>query len=112
MNAPEAFFPLRLPEGSTALIARDHVVEVEVPSEFAPNGEWSFGDTVRVEVVMQGGAIHAGAIQLEQYMGHERVLDHLNRSTDPFLLLKRDAGLILLNRRRISLVRPLDDAAA
>jgi hypothetical protein len=110
MNSSEPFFPLRLPDGETLLISKSHVLTVHVDREFAASVEWAFGDRVSVEVAMQGGATHHGHLQVEHYVGHARVLDYLNRGSEPFVLLLRETEVLLLNRRHIAYVRPVDDA--
>jgi hypothetical protein len=112
MNAPEQFFPFRLADGTTVLIAKEHVLAVDVPHDHVPASSWTFGETALVEVVMQEGSTHRGVLQIEHFAGHERVLDHLNRVADVFLALQRPDGMTLVNRFRIVLVRPLDDGAA
>jgi hypothetical protein len=112
MNAPEAFFPLRLPAGDTLLVAKTHVMSVIVPREFASHGSLEFGELTRVEVEMAGGAMHEGQLLVENFVSGARVLDHLNHNSERFLSLFREDGVWLLNRSHIATVRPLDDAAA
>ena len=109
MNSVDPFFPLRRDDGSTVIISKDHVLTVDFPPEYA--SDWRFGDLARIEVVMQGGQVHEGEIALEHHIGHARVLDHMNRVQEPFLLLQRDGAVTLLNRTHIAYVHPLDDAA-
>jgi len=111
MNSSEPFFPLRRTDGHTLLVSKDHVLAVDVPQEFTAKG-WTYGGRARVEVIMQGGATHHGELHLEQSVGQPRVLDHMNRRGEPFVVLQRDDGVTLLNRHHIAYVRPLDDAAA
>jgi len=112
MNAPDPFFPFRRDDGATILVAKHHVLTVEVDREFAPSSDWSYGEKATVEVVMQGGSVHRGEFSLEHYLGHARVLDHMNRYTEPFVILQQGAGVTLLNRQHIAYIHPLDDAAA
>jgi hypothetical protein len=112
MNASERFFPLRLEDGETLLIAKTHVVSAMVPHKFAAGLSWEFADRVRVVVEMHGGLSHEGLLIVESVVSGARVLDHLNHQDETFVSLSRDDGVWLLNRAHIAYVRPLDDAAA
>ena len=110
MNSPDRFFPLRRDDGSTVIIAKDHVLSLDVPPEYASAVNARYGDVVRIEVVMEGGQMHEGEIALEHHVGHERVLDHLNMLHDAFIMLQRDNVVTLINRSHIAYVHPLDAA--
>jgi hypothetical protein len=112
MNAPDPFFPFRRDDGTTILVAKHHVLTMTVDREFAPSSEWTYGERATVEVVMYGGAMHRGDLSLEHYVGHARVLDHMNRYAEPFVMLQQERGVSLLNRQHIAYIHPLDDAAA
>lgn len=112
MNASEPFFPLRLADGDTLLIAKTNVMSVTVPHKFAAGSSWEFGDRVRVIVEMHGGATHDGMLMVESFVSGARVLDHLNHLDEPFFSLYRDDGVWLINRSHIAFIRPFDDAAA
>lgn len=112
MNAAESFFPLRLQDGETLLIAKTHVQCVVVPREFATAANWEFGERSRVEVEMSGGSTYEGELMVEHFVSGARVLDHLNHNSERFVSLYRDDGVWLLNRAHIAYVRPRDDATA
>jgi hypothetical protein len=107
MNAADAFFPLRISSGETLLVQKDRVREVQL--EQVPVEEtWSIGVPHNVEITMRGGAVHTGMILIEPMTGRSRVLDYLNRCGDRFLILHTDDGCVLLNRRYIDYVRPVE----
>ena len=106
LNAPEPFFPIATMKGRTLLLSKDHVRELFVAREDTDDAEWEFGTMADVDVVMQGGSRHVGAILIQQSSGRQRVLDHLNRLQERFLPLRKEEGLVLLNRALIAHVSP------
>ena len=108
LNAAEPFFPIATMKGRTLLLSKDHVRELFVAREDADDTEWEFGIAAEVDVVMQGGSRHMGTILIQQSSGRQRVLDHLNRLQSRFLPLRRDEGLVLLNRALIAHVSPTE----
>jgi hypothetical protein len=114
MNGSEPFFPLRVDDGQTLLVAKSHVLSLTVPREFAAaaTSNWTYAERARVEVAMDGGSTHEGVLLVEHYVSGARVLDHLNHLDEPFMLLHSEKDVRLLNRAHIVYVRQLDDAAA
>lgn len=105
LNGAEPYFPIATMKGNTLLVAKEQVRELFVAREDADEAEWEFGTPAEVEVMMQGGAAHAGTILVQQVSGRRRVLDYLNRFTDRFVALYKDDGIVLLNCARIAHVR-------
>jgi len=102
LNAAEPYFPIATMKGRTLLLAKDHVRELFVAREDADESEWEFGTPAEVDVVMQGGSRHVGTILIHQTTGRQRVLDYLNRLHDRFLALRKEEGIVLLNRALIA----------
>ena len=109
LNGDEPFFPLALSEDETVLVAKDQVVEVSI--DIDPNE--SFEDEMLsrptvIEVRLISGATHAGAIFMQLPLERSRLLDFLNRDAQRFLTLHGTERRLLINRRVIERVRPLD----
>ena len=109
LNAAEPFFPLALSDEETVLVAKEQVVEVSVAvdPQDAVDYEMLARPTV-IEVRLTNGATHAGAIFLQLPLERPRLLDFLNRDTLRFLTLHGTERCLLINRRVIERVRPLD----
>ncbi len=111
LNSDEPFFPLALSDDETVLIAKEQVVEVSIA--FDPNDSFeaeteSLSRPTVIEVRLINGATHAGAIFLQLPLERPRLLDFLNRDTARFLTLHGTERRLLINRRVIERVRPLD----
>ena len=109
LNGDDPFFPLAISDDETVLIAKEQVVEVSVafdPDE-EPENESLSRPTV-IEVRLISGATHAGAIFLQLPLERPRLLDFLNRDTQRFVTLHGTERRLLINRRVIERVRPLD----
>jgi hypothetical protein len=109
-NAETPFFPLELENSEVILVAKERVAEV------AAN---RFGDasdapgeppvpTALLQIVLVGGEVRLGAIQLEARPDRARVLDYLNALKSRFLTLYTSKEARLINRSLIDRVRPLD----
>ena len=107
LNSAEPFFPLVTSSGEVFLVAKERVREVE-SRDPSPADEWQIGAPATIEVSLTGGALHTGNVYLESLSGRTRVLDYLNRVGERFVLLYTEHGTVLLNRRFIERVRPLD----
>jgi hypothetical protein len=112
MNAPDAFFPLRLQSGSTLLVAKAKVRDVQVGPDHAADPDWTLGTPAEVCVTLEGGTTYTGVLLLPHAAGRGRVLDALNRDGQRFLTLHQDDGLVLVNRAQIVHVRHMDDGPA
>jgi hypothetical protein len=109
LNGDEPFFPLALSENETVLIAKEQVVEVSLA--FDPHDAVEYEMLARptvIEVRLVNGATHAGAIFLQLPLERPRLLDFLNRDVQRFLTLHGTERRLLINRRVIERVRPLD----
>jgi hypothetical protein len=109
LNADEPFFPLALSDEETVLVAKEQVMEVSVA--FDPHDAVEYEMLSRptvIEVRLTNGATHAGAIFLQLPLERPRLLDFLNRDTLRFLTLHGSERRLLINRRVIERVRPLD----
>ena len=109
LNGEEPFFPLALPDGETVLVAKEQVVEVSIAFDAADGFEnESLSRPTVIEVQLISGATHAGAIFLQLPLERPRLLDFLNRDAQRFLTLHGTERRLLINRRVIERVRPLD----
>ena len=109
LNGDEPFFPLALSEEETVLIAKEQVIEVSLA--FDPHDAVEYEMLARptvIEVRLVNGATHAGAIFLQLPLERPRLLDFLNRDVQRFLTLHGTERRLLINRRVIERVRPLD----
>lgn len=109
LNADEPFFPLAISGEDTVLVAKEQVVVVELAFEAGDDAEEeSFSRPTVIEVRLINGATHAGAIFLQLPSERPRLLDFLNRDTQRFVTLHSTERRLLINRRVIERVRPLD----
>jgi hypothetical protein len=109
INGDEPFFPLLLQDGSTLLIAKEHVMELEMEHDPVTDPENEMlARAANVELTLSGGATRSGAVFLEVPFDRPRLLDFMNRFTDRFISLHTEQGVSLVNRRLVELVRPLD----
>ncbi len=113
VNGEEPFFPLLLQDGSTLLVAKEHVMELEMTHgaehEDGTDPEHEMlARAANVELTLSGGATRSGAVFLEVPFDRPRLLDFMNRFTDRFISLHTEQGVTLVNRRLVELVRPLD----
>jgi hypothetical protein len=110
-NAPTPFFPLELENSEVILVAKQRVAEVaanrgddtaELPMRGPPI------PSALLQVVLVGGEMRVGSIQLEARPDRARVLDYLNALKSRFLTLYTSNEARLINRSLIDRVRPLD----
>ena len=109
LNGDDPFFPLAISDEETVLIAKEQVVEVSIaldPDDTRDNEGLSRPTVIEVRLI--SGATHAGAIFLQLPLERPRLLDFLNRDTQRFLTLHGTERRLLINRRVIERVRPLD----
>jgi hypothetical protein len=109
-NASTPFFPLELENSEVILVAKQRVAEVaanrgEDPSE--PMREPRIPSAL-LQIVLVGGEVRVGSIQLEARPDRARVLDYLNALKSRFLTLYTSNEARLINRSLIDRVRPLD----
>ena len=112
LNLPESYFPLQLPGGGARLIAKGHVVLMRGKSADPESGIDAFGDPVPVVMHCTNGITVRGELMIARVTSNMRVLDHLNRSAEEFILLHEQDGSVLVNRRHIVLVHDESDGAA
>jgi hypothetical protein len=109
INGDEPFFPLQLRDGSTLLIAKEHVLELEIEGEEGIDAEAEMlARAANVEMTLSGGLTRRGMVFLEVPFDRPRLLDFLNRFPERFIALRTEHGVSLINRRLVELVRPLD----
>ncbi|MFL5466576.1 MAG: hypothetical protein ACJ8AB_13405 [Gemmatimonadaceae bacterium] len=110
-NAEAPFLPLELENSEVILVSKERVAEVA-----ADRGEHASDQSPRVgpiptallQIMLVGGEVRLGSIQLEARPDRARVLDYLNALTSRFLTLYTSNEARLINRSLIDRVRPLD----
>lgn len=109
LNGAEHFFPLAIAGDDVVLLSKAQVVHVATATADEP--EKDDDGVVRrmlVEITLANGETHTGSITVEAPAERSRLLDFLNRDHNRFLTLHGLDGLLLINRRVIERVRPLD----
>src|SRR5690349_8121985 len=83
LNDDDPFFPLALADGTTLLIAKERLLEVEVPDDAPQVDEDPYAEAgvrfAAVELTLFGGVLRAGSIRLELPYERPRLLDFFNR---------------------------------
>jgi hypothetical protein len=110
-NSEMPFFPLELENSEVILVSKERVAELAAdrsddPSDLPPRDPPA--PTSLVQVVLVGGEVRLGSIQLDAPPDRARVLDYLNALTSRFLTLYTSNEARLINRSLIDRVRPLD----
>jgi|SRR5215217_3064527 len=112
LNDNDPFFPLALEDGTTLLLAKDRLLEVEVPDDRPPTDDDLYAEAgvrfATVELTLLGNIMRAGRVRLELPFERPRLLDFFNRFAERFLTVYADDGVRLVNRRCIERVRPLE----
>jgi hypothetical protein len=109
LNGDYPFFPLAMSDGELLLVAKEQVLELETDVGHDEYDERSkLARPAVVEVRLISGETHVGAIFLELPVEHSRLLDFLNRDDERFLTLHGSDHVLLINRRMIERVRPID----
>lgn len=112
MNASDSFFPLKMTDGTTRIVAKSQVAVARVNRDFAGEPPNWFGEPIRVSVRMSDASAHEGSVIIENISPHPRMLDYLNRMPEAFITLYGPEGMTLLNRDHIAYVHPFDDGPA
>lgn len=112
LNLPESYFPLQLPDGATRLVAKGHVVLMRGSAADSEGDMEALGDPAQVVFQCSNGITVCGELRIARVTSNMRVLDHLNRSAEEFILLHERDGAVLVNRRHIVLVRDESNGAA
>jgi hypothetical protein len=111
LNADSPFFPLELANGEVILVSKERVAEVAANRGEAASDEQSLtapSPTALLQIVLVGGEVRLGAIQLDAPPDRARILDYLNALTSRFLTLYTSNEARMINRSLIDRVRPLD----
>ena len=107
LNAPQPFFPMALPSGEIALVAKAHVYSLR-GGPGAIHQDFSLGTPSTVELFLCDGERITGRVLIEPRREHTRVLDFLNVAEERFFTVFLKHGLLLVNRSQVMRVRPLD----
>ncbi|HEY7568258.1 MAG TPA: hypothetical protein VH762_11845 [Gemmatimonadaceae bacterium] len=107
LNAPQPFFPMALPSGEIALVAKAHVYSLR-GGPGAIHQDFSLGTPRTVELFLCDGERITGRVLIEPRRAHTRVLDFLNVEDEKFFTVFLKHGLLLVNRSQVIRVRPLD----
>ena len=108
LNGAEHFFPLAVADDDVVLLSKAQVVHVAAAAEEPEEESDGVARRMLVEVALANGESHTGSITVEAPAERSRLLDFLNRDHNRFLTLHGLDGLLLINRRVIERVRPLD----
>jgi hypothetical protein len=109
LNAGEPFFPVRCRDGAIRIIAKDRLVEVELLEPPSEDDARPLGAReAQVELTLADGRRYGACIFYEVPTARPRLLDYLNRLSQPFLLVHTDANCRLVNWRLLDCLRPLD----
>lgn len=109
LNRPDAFFPMTLPSGEVALLAKTQTAVVVCEREpIAPDAERrSIAKTVLLVVRMVGGTEYAGTAAVEMPPANSRALDFMNEP-DRFFAIEDDTTTWYINRTLVRHVHPKD----
>ncbi|MEW5916651.1 MAG: hypothetical protein AB1762_09605 [Gemmatimonadota bacterium] len=107
LNAPPPFFPMALPTGEIALVAKEHVYSV-AGGPGVIHQDFTLGTPATVELFLKDGERVTGRVLIEPRRAHTRVLDFLNNVDEAFFTVFLKRGLLLVNRSQVVRVRPLD----
>jgi len=101
LNLQESYFPLQLPDGSTRLLAKGHVVLIRGNAAESDGSKEGLGEPAHVLVQCSNGANVRGSLLITRMTSKMRVLDYLNHTAEEFITLYQDDGTLLLNRRHV-----------
>ena len=109
LNRDDTFFPVTLPDGKVAFVAKAQVAVVTCSPEVGQSDpdRLSAAKTIALEIIMAGGAEFRGWATLELPPTRARTLDYLNASGLFFSLQGEDA-VRFISRSHVRVVRPLD----
>ena len=110
LNRDDPFFPFRAAGAPVVLVAKAHTVDValqggaglEDPDRIAAARQ------VGLSAVLATGVTVSGRARFEAPAPHARLLDYLNRTTDPFFALATGDVTHHLNRAHVRFVMPED----
>jgi hypothetical protein len=108
LNLPDKYFPVQLPNGTSRLVAKRHVVLIRGRGGADERAE-EMGDPAPVVVKCSNGDAVQGTIMITRVTSNSRVLDFLNHTAEEFILLHEGDGTVLINRRHIVLVHDESD---
>lgn len=109
LQHPDSYFPLQLPDGTTRLIAKAHVVLMR--GNISEDND-QMGDPAPVVVRCSNGGVVHGNLMIMRVTANVRVLDYLNRSAEEFILLHQGNRAVLINCRHVVLVQDESNGAA
>ena len=104
LNLQESYFPLQLPDGSTRLLAKGHVVLIRGSAAESDGSKEGLGEPAHVLIQCSNGTSVRGSLTITRMTSKMRVLDYLNHTAEDFVPLYQDDGTVLLNRSHIVVV--------
>ncbi|MDH3495619.1 MAG: hypothetical protein OER21_02545 [Gemmatimonadota bacterium] len=109
LNRPEGFFPLSLPSGEVALLAKTQtaVVICEREPQLPDAERRSIAKSVDLVVRMVGGTEYRGTAAFEMPPANSRALDFMNEP-ERFFALEDEATTWYINRTLVRHVHPQD----
>ena len=110
LNRPEGFYAFRPESGDgILLVAKAHTVALAVdePAILDP-ARLEAARMAELEVVLEGGTTLMGRASFELPDFHQRLIDYLNASQDPFFAVASGDTTHYVNRAHVLYARPRD----
>lgn len=113
LNRPDGFYPFRSESDGkhdgVMLVAKAHTVSLSVHEPaIADPARLEAARIVEVEVVLEGGSQLTGRASFELPDFHQRLLDYLNASREPFFAIAEGDTTHYVNRAHVLFARPRD----
>lgn len=111
LNRPDGFYPFRSehPDDGVLLVAKAHTVSLTVHEPaIADPARLEAARMAEVEVLLEGGTKLIGRASFELPDFHQRLLDYLNASREPFFAISQDDTTHYVNRAHVLFARPRD----
>lgn len=112
LNLPDAYFPIQLPDGTSRLVAKKHVVLLRGRTSEDAAGSDELGEPAQVVINCTNTDAVQGTLMFTRLTSQSRVLDFLNYASEEFMVLFESEGTVLINRRHVVLVHDETDGAA
>ena len=104
LNLQEPYLPLQLPDGSTRLLAKGHVVLIRGSAAESDGSKEGLGEPAHVQIQCSNGTTVRGSLMITRMTSKMRVLDYINHTAEEFIPLYEDDGMVLLNSRHMVVV--------
>lgn len=112
LKHPDAYFPVQLPDGTSRLVAKRHVVLLRGRTSDEAVGSDELGEPAEVVIKCANAEAVQGTLMISKLTSNSRVLDFLNHASEEFMVLFENDGTALINRRHVVLVHDEADGPA